>query len=260
MNVHLLDYDEEIRVMAGNLKPARYRLIAEELATQIRSGTYALGANLPVEHDLAKQFDTSRQTIREALRVLSDQGLIARRAGFGTTVINSGARPVFVLSLGNLGQLLSYPDGVARRHMSTGPYVADATTAALLGCPEGAEWMRVRAIRYENGRDEPLCWVDIYVAPQFASIASKRGAERQTIIEQIEKSFGQKVEAAEVDFAVGRVPREMAAELQVQAGSPALTVVRRYLGAAGEPLEITISIHPENRYTHRMRLRKSARP
>jgi len=246
--------------MAPTARPARYRLIADELAAQIRAGAYALGENLPVEHDLARQFDTSRQTIREALRVLSDQGLIARRAGFGTTVINSGTRPVFVLSLGNLGQLLSYPEGVVRRHMDTGPYVAEGATAALLGCPEGTAWMRVRAVRFENGRDEPLCWVDIYVAPQFASIVSKRGAERQPIIEQIEKSFGQKVEAAEVEFAVGRVPREMAAALQVQPASPALTVVRRYLGVAGEPLEITVSTHPENRYTHRMRLRKSARP
>lgn len=245
--------------MAPTAKPARYRVIADELAAQIRSGSHALGSNLPVEHELARQFDTSRQTIREALRVLSDQGLIARRAGFGTTVINSGARPVFVLSLGNLGQLLSYPEGVVRKHMSTGPYVAKGATADQLGCPEGTEWMRIRALRYENGHDEPLCWVDIYVAPQFASIVNKRGAERQPIIEQIEKSFGQNVEAAEVDFAVGRVPAEMASELQVEPGSPALTLVRRYLGPTGEALEITVSTHPENRYTHRVRLRKSTR-
>lgn len=246
--------------MAPTARPARYRLIADELATQIRAGAYALGENLPVEHDLARQFDTSRQTIREALRVLSDQGLIARRAGFGTTVINSGTRPVFVLSLGNLGQLLSYPEGVVRRHMSTGPYVAEGATAELLGCADGTEWMRVRAVRFENGSDQPLCWVDIYVAPQFASIANRRGADRQPIIEQIEKTFGQKVEAAEVDFAVGRVPGEMAAELQVEPGSPALTLVRRYMGATGEPLEITVSTHPENRYVHRMKLRKATRP
>lgn len=259
MDVHLPDYDYGRDLMAAQARPARYRLIADELAAQIRSGSFALGANLPVEHDLARQFGTSRQTIREALRVLSDQGLITRRAGFGTTVINSGARPVFVLSLGNLGQLLSYPEGVVRRHMSTGPYVADGATASLLGVPDGSEWMRVRAVRFENGRDEPLCWVDIFVAPEFSSVANKRGAERQPLIEQIEKSFGQTVEAAEIDFAVGRVPREMAEELQVPSGSPALTVVRRYLGAAGEPLEITVSTHPEKRYTHRMRLRKSSK-
>ena len=249
--------EDTIQSMSTTAKPARYRVIADELAAQIRSGRYPLGSNLPVEHDLAKHFATSRQTIREALRVLGDRGLIVRRAGFGTTVINSGGRALFVLSLGNLGQLLSYPEGVVRRHMTSGPYVADRATAGLLGCEEGTEWMRIRALRFEDGHDEPLCWVDMYLASRFASIANKRGVERQPVIEQIEKAFGQTVESAEVDFGVGRIPKEMAAQLQVQPGSPALTVVRRYLGSGGEPLEITVSTHPENRYTHRMKLRKS---
>jgi DNA-binding GntR family transcriptional regulator len=95
------------------------------------------------------------------------------------------------------------------------------------------------------------------VAPQFATVARLRGAERLPVVEQIEKQFGQTVESAEVDFSVGRVPAEIAAELRVEPGSPALIVVRRYLGSGGDPLEITVSTHPENRYTHRMKLRKA---
>lgn len=243
--------------MRTNSRPARYRVIADELAAEIRAGSYPLGSNLPVEHDLAEHFGTSRQTVREALRVLADKGLIVRRAGFGTTVINTGSRALFVLSLGNLGQLLSYPEGVVRHHVSSGRYVADQATAALLGCEAGTPWMRIRAIRFETGHDEPLCWVDIYVAPQFATVARLRGAERLPVVEQIEKQFGQTVESAEVDFSVGRVPAEIAAELRVEPGSPALIVVRRYLGSGGDPLEITVSTHPENRYTHRMKLRKA---
>lgn len=235
----------------------RYLVIAETLATQIRGGVYPLGSNLPVEHDLAELFGTSRQTVREALRVLADKSLIVRRAGFGTTVVNSGSRALFVLSLGNLGQLLSYPEGVVRRHVSSGSYVTDEGTASLLGCEVGKPWIRIRAIRFEAGHDEPLCWVDIFLAPQFARVAKLRGAERIPIVEQIEKLFGQAVESAEVDFAVSRVSVEMAAVLKVQVGSPALSVVRRYLGSDGEPFEITISTHPEGRYTHRMKLRKS---
>jgi GntR family transcriptional regulator len=232
--------------MSTTPKPARYRVIADQLAAKI----------VAVEHDLAKHFGTSRQTVREALRVLRDKGMIVRRAGFGTTVINSGSA-LFVLSLGNLGQLLSYPEGVVRRHMSSGPYVSEEATAALLGCEPGTPWIRIRAIRFEAGHEEPRCWVDIYLAPQFARIAKLRAAERLPVVEQIEKMFGQTVESAEVDFSVGRVPKEMAAELGVRAGSPALTVVRRYLGTGGDPLEVTVSTHPEHRYTHRMKLRKS---
>ena len=41
-----------------------------------------------------------------------------RRAGYGTTVINTGRQALFALSLGNLGQLLCYPEGVLRRHVA----------------------------------------------------------------------------------------------------------------------------------------------
>lgn len=244
-----------------NTKPrvARYRLIADEIAARIRAGTYPLGAQLPVEHDLAASFGTSRQTVREALRVLADKGLIMRRAGSGTTVINADARTLFTLSLGDLGQLLSYPEGVVRHHLSSGPCTVDGKTAMLLGCETGTSWFRIRALRYEAGRSQPLCWVDIYVAPPFAAVAKSRGIERVPVVEQIERRFGQRVDSAEVDISLGRVAADMAEKLEVKAGSPALVVVRRYAGASGQPFEITVSTHPEGRYTHRMRLRKSNR-
>ncbi|HVZ44889.1 MAG TPA: GntR family transcriptional regulator [Ramlibacter sp.] len=240
-------------------RPARYRVIADELAAEIRAGKYPIGTNLPVENDLAVRFETSRQTMREALRILGDRGLIVRRAGFGTTVINSGARALFTLSVGNLSQLLSYPPGVRRRHLGSGPYVADEETAKMLGCSVGAEWIRIRAVRTAEEDSLPLCWVDIFIAPRFAAIARQRGAERIPVVEQIENTFGEKVASAEVDFAVGRVTKEMSSALRARVNEPALTIVRRYLGARGEPLEITVSTHPEDRYTHRMKLAKSPR-
>lgn len=240
-----------------NRSHPRYRAIADELADEIRSGAYPLGTNLPVEHDLAERFDTSRQTVREALRILDDRGLIVRRAGYGTTVVNTGRQALFALSLGNLGQLLCYPEGVLRRHVATDAIAADEDDARLLGCEPGTPWVRVRALRFEQGQESPLCWVDIHLAPRFAPLVRRKDAERQPLIEQIEKHFGEAVENAEVDISVARVAPDIAAALAVEPGTPALAIVRRYFGAGGTPLEITVSIHPEGRYTHRMKLRAS---
>lgn len=235
---------------------ARYRNIAEALETEIREGRHPLGAQLPVEHDLAARFDASRQTVREALRILADKGLIIRRAGSGTTVINTDTRALFTLSLGNLAELLSYPDGVVRRHLSSGHVVADQATARTLGCEPGTAWYRIRGVRYAGAGGYPICWVDIHVLPEFASVAKSRRAERTPVVEQIEHLFGETVESAEVDVSVTRVPADMAAALEVKAGSPALAIVRRYIGRRARPFEVTVSIHPENRYTYRMKFRK----
>lgn len=238
-------------------QPPRYRVIADELAAEIRAGKYPLGTNLPPEHQLTLRFETSRQTLREALRILDERGLIVRRAGYGTTIVHTGSQALFALSLGNLAQLLSYPDGVVRRHLRHAPFVADSSSAQLLGCAPGTAWVQVQALRYEVGSEHPLCWLDLYLSPRFAPLLRRKDVERKPIIEQIEKQFGEAVDSAEVDFGVSRVTREMAAGLGVDVGTPALAIVRRYFAAGGIPLEITVSTHPEGRYVHRMKLSAS---
>ena len=61
-------------------------LIAARLREAIVDGTYAYGARLPAERDLATHFGASRSTVREALRRLEEQRLLSRRIGSGTFV------------------------------------------------------------------------------------------------------------------------------------------------------------------------------
>ena len=60
--------------------------IATTLQKAILKGTFAYGERLPPERDLAKHYDTSRSTVREALRRLEDLKLVTRRIGSGTYV------------------------------------------------------------------------------------------------------------------------------------------------------------------------------
>ena len=60
--------------------------IAARLRQAILDGTYAFGARLPAERELARHFATSRSTVREALRQLEEQRLLTRRIGSGTFV------------------------------------------------------------------------------------------------------------------------------------------------------------------------------
>jgi DNA-binding FadR family transcriptional regulator len=64
--------------------------IAREMEGRIRSASYADGARLPPERDLAVAFGTSRNTVRKALSQVEAQGLIWRNVGKGTFV---GRRP-----------------------------------------------------------------------------------------------------------------------------------------------------------------------
>src|SRR6202030_264851 len=75
-------------------KSSRYRDIAAKLPKEIRLGNDPIGELLPTETELMAHHAASRQTVREALRILMDQGLIVRRAGLGSVVIATAAGAV----------------------------------------------------------------------------------------------------------------------------------------------------------------------
>ncbi|WP_019122502.1 FadR/GntR family transcriptional regulator [Brevibacillus massiliensis] len=72
--------------------------IAQEIKKNIESGKYQVGTRLPAERALAETFQTSRATVREALRALEIIGVIESRVGQGTFVKTSsfsGAEGLF---------------------------------------------------------------------------------------------------------------------------------------------------------------------
>jgi GntR family transcriptional regulator len=63
-----------------------YRQIAEDLRQKIEAGELGHGTQLPTELELREQYDASRTTIRDAIRLLITRGLVTSRPGQGTFV------------------------------------------------------------------------------------------------------------------------------------------------------------------------------
>jgi GntR family transcriptional regulator len=83
------------------VREVRYRAIADELRQRVESGELAAGALLPSESELSGAYDVSRVTVRKALDVLRDEGLVDSRQGFGWFVATDPVRQ----SLGRLGTI-----------------------------------------------------------------------------------------------------------------------------------------------------------
>jgi len=69
-----------------NLAVPLYVQIAESLLERIRVGELVPEQRLPSERELSKSLNVSRMTLRAALRVLDNKGLLVRRPGDGTYV------------------------------------------------------------------------------------------------------------------------------------------------------------------------------
>jgi DNA-binding GntR family transcriptional regulator len=236
-----------------------YQRIAQQLIADIRRGRYRVGAVMPTEHELCSRFHASRYTVREAMRELTEKGLVSRRPRAGSVVTAREQPAVYTQRVDSIVELLNYPESTFRETRETGTVTADRTLAALLKCEPGKQWFRIRTLRYQPGLDVPICWTDLYLLPQYASIVKRRDHGRVPVFKQLEEAHGVQVEAAHLDIFASSVPAKLARLLKVKADSPALTIVRRYLSTAGENFENTVSIHPGSRFTYSIDLHRELR-
>jgi DNA-binding GntR family transcriptional regulator len=243
-----------------NRKSTRYRDIASRLQKHIRLGRTDVGDLLPTETELMARYAASRQTVREALRILMDQGLIVRRAGLGSVVIAAEPPVLFSHSVKSLSEWLRYSNETYREVVASREIVADSKLAGLLKCEPAKHWFLIEAIRRSDQFAAPLGWVEIYVLRKFADVVKRSDHGRTPVHEQVAKMFGQTTEYAQMEIFARAMPAALAKPLQVKPGSPALTVVRRYYGTREELFEVTVTTHPEGRYTYTMDMQRSLRP
>lgn len=69
---------------AGRLRSVSIR---DEITRRIADGRLPIGTRLPSEPELAAELSVSRATLREALQSLATDGLVHRRRGSGTFVL-----------------------------------------------------------------------------------------------------------------------------------------------------------------------------
>jgi DNA-binding GntR family transcriptional regulator len=234
----------------------RYRQIADELRAEIRGGHYAIGTMLPTETELCGRFQASRHTIREALRLVEDAGLVARRQGSGTTVIAHENPGRLVQDISRVGGLLQYPDETRLTVLRARDTVLDDEASALMNMPAGETWLRVEGIRRVRVTTAPICFTTLLLPPEFAAVVEEIGQEPGPVYALLERRFRLRLASVDVDLSAGGVPATQAALLEVEAGAPALMIRRRYIDETGRVFEVSHSCHPAPRFHYRATLRR----
>lgn len=75
---------EEINQQGLDGKKRLYEQIVSRIQGMVRSGELKPGDRLPSERDMAQRFRVSRNSVREAIRALSENGVVESRRGDGT--------------------------------------------------------------------------------------------------------------------------------------------------------------------------------
>ena len=233
--------------------------IARELTESIASGRYPVGSYLPTELELRDHYQTSRHTVRAALHELQQLGLVSRRKNAGTRVESAQPRNDFRPSLASLDDLVQFGSQHLRLVQSTAEVVATGKLAKALRCTNGTRWLRISSLRVDGDRESPpVGWTDVYIDSAYTDVAETARSQPGTLISSlIEASHGRRIAEIQQGVQAIIVSDEMARRLRVETGTAALEIVRRYLDAAGDTFEVTISVHPAERFSMSMRLLRS---
>lgn len=226
-----------------------------DLLARIKAGEWPIGSALPSEGVLAQEAGVSRHTIRHTLQNLQDRGFIERRQGAAARLISMAEPRVFSQDFNTLQDILRYPRNTYRENQTEGYVACDAALQETLKSPIGASWYHIGAVRKDTLSKLAMAWTDIYILNKFAKVTKLKNHANEMVFEQIEAQFGVSIDKAEIEMTSAALSPTHAKALGAAAGSPSLVIVRRYFDKQGEPFEVTVTHHPEHRFTFSMALK-----
>jgi GntR family transcriptional regulator len=127
--------------------------LAQELRSRILAGEWRPGDRMPSEPELARRGAVSRSSMRAAITMLEEDGVVSRKHGSGTYVTYRPALPHDLgrnFGVSSLIRSTGMEPGTVEA--SSGAVPAPAAVAEALGVPEGAPVSSLRRVRTADGR------------------------------------------------------------------------------------------------------------
>lgn len=234
----------------------RYLQVARTLRKEIVDGVYPVGSQLPTEQQLCERFEVSRYTVREALRRLREDNLVASRPRARTLVVPRPAANSYVQDVVSINDLLAFASGAQLTIDYNAMVTIDGALAERTGLQAGSQWLAVRGCRQSDGSDAPVCTTEYYINRAFAAVGRMLQRHSGPIFPLIEDLFGVSVVEVRQEISAISASRELAEALKVDEGSAAMEMRRTYTTSDGEVAQVTINTHPSSRYRHSMTMRR----
>lgn len=232
----------------------RYQILAEELRGEIARGVYG-PTGFPTESELCKRYGVSRFTVREALRSLQTEGLIARRRGSGTVIQPASARGgALHQPLSNVGEIMQYARDTQARFELLGDAPLPKAIAQQLDLVAGGPWTRFKGLRTRGGSTQPIATIDAYVHESLRHVVDQVQPNEDTIFRQLERLAGIRIATVTQDIHAVAASTEVARSLGVPKRSPCLLILRCFRDAEGRILEISANHHPGDRFAYSMHI------
>jgi GntR family transcriptional regulator len=205
----------------------KYAQIADIFRQRIARGIWTQGLRLPANEELASEFGVSRVTIRQAVDLLSREGVIEAQQGRGTFVTGHIRHDRWLKVETTLADL-------AEVYRDTSPEIlniSEGRADAPLSPEDGRPAQRYVFMRRVHSRNkQPYCVISIYLDEKIFRKSPKR-FRKETVIPILKDMCDPAIASARQTLTIGTADLEASKLLQIPLNSPVAEVRRVFTTA-----------------------------
>jgi len=206
-----------------------YLQVADILRERIARREWPPGSRIPTLETLAGEFRVARVTVRQAVQLLTREGLLAPRRGLGTVVTQGQDSPNTVVMKTSLRSLAAMYESTSAEMLtfdeSHGKPPAPAGVGRL-----GESYVFMRRLHFTEG--QPYAIISLYLLQDIFQ-RSPEGFRSRAVIPHLLRMKSVRIDRAQQAMSIGAADAESARLLRVRAGTPVANVSRVFLDETG---------------------------
>lgn len=229
-----------------------YYQIYDIMFQDITNGKYEIGSLLPSENELMQKYNVSRATVRKAMEILSNEGLIEKRRGLGTCVKNlrpnsSLNRVVSYTRKKTDNQAIAYKKIIEHKEIK-----ASKEFAEILALQEGESLIQLKRVRYAD--EKPMYLETNYFEKAWVPKVMEHDFSKESLRVFLSNYYNiswayakQEILAVGADEAVSEL-------LSIPIGAPLLCIKRISYDMKNFPREYVVTYYRADCYSLAMEL------
>lgn len=223
-----------------------YAQLMDVVENDILNGVYKPGEKIMTESEMAKAYGVSLITVRKAISLLTEKGLVTKKQGKGTFV----TKPKFAK---NMKQLQSFSEMCLQMGVKPGGKMLEnrlveayEKMASRLGIEPGSRVVYISRVRYAD--QEPVAIEKNYFPLKYAFLLEER-FDNVSLLEFLREKSGLRVAASEKLIELCRATAEEAGLMDIKKGDYLLLVSSTAYDNNQEPLYAGVQMINGDRFS-----------
>jgi GntR family transcriptional regulator, N-acetylglucosamine utilization regulator len=255
--MHAIDKSHSAPLKRGSGIPL-YHQIQQRLLDQIQSGELKPGTPMPSIERIARRMGVSPMTVRQAMRALSDHGVIYSRQGKGTFISGIKLERDFRQVLSFTEETVAHGAKPSSKVLSFETNEPNQKVRDALALNKRDKVYALRLVRY--GDSIPMAIECSYLPAQLFPGLMEKFDPAASLYEELSVDYGVQLAVTDEVIEVGKANGPEARLLEIASQSPVFLFTRTSYLEDGTPAEYVNSVYRGDRYkvvNRLMRMRRN---